>query len=130
MVLRRGRPSLDAELDNIRANEVFPGRENPLKMILERRMIFSCSFDNIKNFPFGTQRCSLKIHFAGEGNHLTRVNMAEVRYKGRAVVGQYVVQSWETEEEFNDQTDRKLIRITMVLKRKLTSIFLVTFLPK
>ena len=129
MVLRRGRPSLDADLDYIRPNEVYIGRENPLQMIVERRMLFSCSFDNIKNYPFGSQRCSLKIHFAGEGNHLTRVNMRGVKYQGRAVVGQYVVQSWENEEEFNDQTDRRSILITMVLKRNITSVFLVTFLP-
>ena len=59
VILRRGKPRMDAHFDHIRPNEVYDGGENPLKILIERRIQFSCSFDNIKNFPFGSQKCSL-----------------------------------------------------------------------
>ena len=65
IVVRRGEPSLDSQCQG---NEVYSGEENPLMIFVERRIQFSCSFDNIKNFPFGKQKCSVKFHFIGVSN--------------------------------------------------------------
>ena len=44
-VIRRGKPQLDADIDNIQANEIYTGKDNPLKISIKERMKFSCSFD-------------------------------------------------------------------------------------
>ena len=68
VVLRRGKPQLgnqpglEADLEYYQDFEVYSGSENPLKIIMERRIIFSCSFDNINNFPFGKQKCSVMFY--------------------------------------------------------------------
>ena len=124
IVLRRGEPRLDADLDHIRANEVYTGVENPLKILIERRIRFSCSFDNIKNFPFGKQKCSLNFQLVGAANKV----QTEVRKKS-IEVGQYVIHTWTVSEQFNMKTGRNMTRLTMVLSRNIRSIFLETYLP-
>ena len=128
-VLRRGPPALDSELDSIHVNELYAGRKNPLKMVIEERVLFSCSFNNIKNFPFGQQKCSLQFHLFGAANNLSRLTPLSLRDKGRADIGQYVIQSWDIINEFDSETNKNTVRVTMVLSRKIGSIFMVTYLP-
>ena len=131
IILRRGKPKLDADIDLIQANEIYHGTENPLKISIEERIKFSCSFDNIKNFPFGKQKCSLKLHVTGVANRLTEINPRNCKIRDRAasVVGQYVIDSWTIENYFDNQIERHVTRVTMVLSRKIVSIIMVTYLP-
>ena len=73
IVLRRGKPRLDTHLDSVRSSEVYTGQENPMKILIERRIKFSCSFDSIKNFPFGRQKCSLKFQLVEASNHIKTI---------------------------------------------------------
>ena len=123
VVLKRGKPALDADLDFIRANEVYAGSENPLKIIIERRIQFSCSFDNIKNFPFGKQKCFVKFCVVGAANYMTTIRLGDVRNDEVTVVGQYVVDQWITSKDFNHQTGRNTVRVTMILSREIVSTF-------
>ena len=129
IVLRRGKPLLDADLDFIRPNEIYSGKENPFKIFIQERIKFSCSFDNIRSFPFGKQKCSLKLEVRGVSNYFTTINPGEVVNNGPTVVGQYVIDGWRVNNLFNDETGRNLTQITMVLSRKIESIFMVTYLP-
>ena len=128
-VLRKGLPTLDSGLDSLRANEIYTGRENPLKIFIERRIQFSCAFDNIKNYPFGKQRCSLSLKLVGSANHMTTIDIQNIFNLGPTVVGQYVIDDWLVETDFLQETGKHLTRVTMVLSRKIESIFMVTYLP-
>ena len=128
-VIRRGKPQLDADIDNIQANEIYTGKDNPLKISIKERMKFSCSFDNIKNFPFGKQKCSLKLLVLGVANYMTTVRARTVGNMGPTVVGQYVINGWTINQDFNEGTRSHFTRVTMVLSRKIESIFMVTYLP-
>ena len=126
IVSRNGKPRLDSNLDFIQANEVYVGEENPLKILMERRIQFSCSFDNVKNFPFGKQKCSVKFQLVGASNVLnTSVNVD----KDVTVVGQYVIDTWIVSNELHYKTGRNMTRVTMVLRRKIWNIFMETYLP-
>ena len=46
-----------------------------------------------------------------------------------AMVGQYVITTWTVSKEFNVKTGGNMTRLTMVLSRKIESIFMVTYLP-
>ena len=129
-VLRRGVPALDSDLDSLHVNELYAGRHNPLKMVIEERVLFTCSFDNIKNFPFGKQKCSLKFHLFGAANNLSRMIPLKLSDKGLTDnIGQYVIDSWTIGNEFDHETNKNIVRVTMILSRKIVSIFLVTYLP-
>ena len=121
IVRRRGRPQLDSDSQS---REVYQGRDNPLNIFIERRIQFSCSFDNVKNFPFGKQNCSLLFHLLGASNHLNTTV-----WQKPAVVGQYLIDGWTVGERYNEKTGRNMTRITMVMSRNLASILMVTYLP-
>ena len=93
---------------------------------MERRIEFSCSFNNIKNFPFVKQKCSVKFQLVGVSNVLnTSVNV----YTDVTVVGQYVIDTWIVSNELHYKTGRNMTRVTMVLRRKIWNIFMETYLP-
>ena len=130
IVLRKGNPTLDNDLDYVQqANEVYNGGENPLKMFFERRIQFSCSFDNIKNFPFGKQKCFLEFRVVGAANALTTIMLEVVRRERALAVGEYVIEDWVVTNYHNNQTMRNMVRVSMIMTRNIKSIFLVIYLP-
>ena len=54
-VKRKKAPIVSGEVDKIDVRELYDGRENPLNIDFEKRIKFTCSFDNIQNYPFGMQ---------------------------------------------------------------------------
>ena len=106
--------------------EVYKGSENPFNILLEKRIKFTCLFGNIKFYPFGEQVCSLRFYLQGADSNLTNIKPGEIINKGQTEFGQYVITSWTMEEEVSQ---RKNIRVSMVLSRKIRSIFMVTYLP-
>ena len=124
VVLMKGTPRLEPQQDHIQRSEIYAGEENPLQILIERRIQFSCSFDNIKNYPFGTQKCSLTFNLKGATNRITTAIEERI-----TEVGQYVVKTWTVDREVNRKTGHNMTRITMELSRNLESIFLATYLP-
>ena len=54
-VKRKKVPIVSGEVDKIDVRELYDGKENPLNIDFEKRIKFTCSFDNIQNYPFGMQ---------------------------------------------------------------------------
>ena len=123
IVLRKGEPQLDSDLQG---KEVYSGKENPLKIFIARRKEFSCSFDKIKNFPFGKQKCSVMFHLTGAGatNRIDTAVQTEA-----SVVGQYVIVDWIVSQKINDKNGRNMTVVTMILTRNILNVFMVTYLP-
>ena len=74
-------------MDKIHASEQYPGSENAVNLLTKPRMRFSCAFDKIRNYPFGTQECSLKIFFEGAANNLTGLGMGSLQNLARGRPG-------------------------------------------
>ena len=96
IIQRKGEPTLDTDIDYYQESEVYTGRENPLKIFIERRILFSCSFDKIKYYPFGKQKCSVMFQLIGADNHITTKVQKEA-----PVVGQYVIDDWIGKGPYN-----------------------------
>ena len=64
-VKRKKPPIVSGEVDKIDVRELYDGRENPLNIDFEKRIKFTCSFDNIQNYPFGLQVSLVKANFSG-----------------------------------------------------------------
>ena len=117
-------PVLDGEIDKLNIREIYDGKENYFTIVLEKRIKFTCLFDNIKFFPFGDQICSLKFYLAGADSNLTNIDSTQIIDDGQPEFGQYVIQSWSIEKVV-----RNRIKVSMKLNRKLRSIVMVTYLP-
>ena len=93
---------------------------------LQRRMIFICAFES-KNYPFASQNCSFKFGLNGVDNYLTELQLGGLYNKGPSTFGQFIVKNWEIKSE--NFFGVKTIKVTLTLNRRITSIFMVTYLP-
>ena len=116
-ISRDGQPALSGENDLLHPGEVYEGRENALNLNIEERVKFSCSFDNIKNYPFGLQSCSLSIFIEGTDNNLTNLSPEKFINKGPKEIGQFLIQRWRMEGKYDALTDRNIIWIWIQLGR-------------
>ena len=124
-VSKESSPHLTGDLDEIHASEQYPGSENAVNLLTKRRFRFSCAFNKIRNYPFGTQECSLKIFFRGAANNLTRIIAEPLLDKGPSDFGRYLVKDWRVssvKDEFD--INKNKIQVTTILSRDGTSIFL------
>ena len=128
-IARLAEPKLDGDIDQIKIKEIYSGQENPLTILVKKRVKFSCSFDNIKNFPFGKQRCSMNFYILGSDNKLTEFHPDQLVNFGAEEIGQYVIQSWEMESKLTPGNKEKIVEVSMILTRKIGSVFMVTYLP-
>ena len=95
-------------------------------ILLQERMIFICSFDN-RYYPFGVKSCKISFYLDGISNILTDISPSFVK-TGQDTFGQFVIENWRIGHK-EDDTHGKMIEISMTLRRDITSIFMVTFLP-
>ena len=112
-ISRNGEPALSGENDLLHPREVYEGRENPLNLNIEERFKFSCSFDNIKNFPFGQQTCALSVFIKGTDNNLTTLIPEKFINKGPKEIGQFLIHGWKMEGKFDEITERNIIWIQL-----------------
>ena len=90
-------------------------------------MMFICSFES-RHFPFGrVASCKISFYLDGISNILTDITPSFVK-TGQDTFGQFVIENWRIEGR-EDDTNGKMIEISMTLRRDITSIFMVTFLP-
>ena len=78
-VLRRKEPIMSNDNDVLRSAEKYHGKLNPFYLLQRMQAKFVCEFDSIKNFPFGIQRCPMRIGLRGVGKlinlRMTRDNL-------------------------------------------------------
>ena len=128
VVSKESPPLLIGDMDDIHPKEQYPGVGNAVHLLTKMRYRFSCAFSNIRNYPFGTQECSLKIFLRGAANNLTRIQAEPLVDQGPSDFGQYLVRDWRVsslQDEFD--INKNKIRVTVVLRRDSTSIFLGNF---
>ena len=118
-IRKLGQPALSGKVDEIQLRELYLGTENPLEILFNKRILFSCSFDNINNYPFGTQSCHWQFFLLGADNKLTEIVPRHLENLGPAELGQYLVEGWEMRETYQQSTDMNKIQVTMVLRRRI-----------
>ena len=117
---------LTGGLENLRVYEIYEGSHHSINILTKRKMKFSCPFENIKNYPFGIQKCSLHFYISGVANGLTKLD-CNIESPEQKTVGQYEVRDWTLRPEEKDGD--KVVTVTMTLSRSFTSIFMVTYVP-
>ena len=119
-------PQLTGGLDTLKVSEIYDGSDHSINILMKRKIKFTCPFENIKDYPFGIQRCSLYFYISGVANGLTqfKCDLVNPPYK---TVGQYNVEDWRLESGMKDGDN--VITVRMTLSRSFFSIFMVTYLP-
>ena len=117
--IRRDGPAIvNGEIDKIDVRELYDGKENSLNIDFEKRIKFTCSFDNIKNYPFGKQECGLYFYLSGADNKLTDLRPEKLVDQGPRDLGQYIVETWRIAAAREEYTGKKVVRVTMTLSRE------------
>ena len=119
-------PKLSVDTDNINVREAHSGRDFNLHAKIKKSAQFLCSFDNIKWYPFGEQRCAFGFYIdfpSSEFAELTPLNFSSRSHP----VGQYIVKEWSFKKA-NSSEEEGLV-VEMILERDLGSIFMVSFFP-
>ena len=71
------KPYLSGGIETINPVEVYKGSDHFVKMNMKNRAEFLCSFENIKNYPFGVQTCNFEFSIKGHSNGLTNMTPYE-----------------------------------------------------
>ena len=116
-------------MDSLHPNESYRGSENSIYKKTIHQAEFICSFENINNYPFDEQYCTIQIYISGTDNELTNLNPGILNTNGTpSSVGQYAVQHWSIlSGPVDDGGSGVIIRVR--LGRHIGSILLVTYLP-
>ena len=130
LVYRDAHPSNSQEKNiGLTYEEIYDGATNPLQLRMDKRKLFSCSFEEIRNYPFGQQECGFHFFIEGTSNQLTNLTADRLIVTQQKNVGQYKVKGWRIRESNYQATEMKGIRVSVILSRDLVSVFMVTYLP-
>ena len=71
----------------------------------------------------------MNFYILGSDNKLTEFLPDQLINFGPQEIGQYVIQSWEMESKVTAGTRERIVEVSMILTRKIGSVFMVTYLP-
>ena len=121
---RRGKAKTNF-LDELDKHEIFSGADNPLNKESYFAITFDCNFE-MEYYPFDIQTCSMIItpDFAASRYVELIAKKVEIQNKhlGQYLVEEVSVQPWKEEQKNG-------LKITVLLSRDPTSIFMTTYLP-
>ena len=101
-VIRKKPPKATYERDYL---ESYDGSENPISLVMKRRLIILCPFD-FQSFPFGSQSCTFRFYLQGRDNELAelRPTIANI---GPPHLGPFNINNWTIQFNYNKFTNTK-----------------------
>ena len=128
-------PNLSADTDTLNVREIYPGSQHVLRMSMKIRQIALCSFNNIVNYPFGYEYCSIHFYLQGVANKKMVFRPYTITDSGQSIVDQYIISNWLFDRSKISSlsqthgTNTKTMEMTLVLGRNFRNVFMVTYLP-
>ena len=100
--------------------EHYRGSENLIVIKEKMRGKFFCNFDQVKNYPFGRQNCTVSIYLAGSARQLTNLSLTLVTSEeSKTSIGQFLVHSFTNVNEVDPSTSEQTVKVSVVLSRDL-----------
>ena len=107
--------------------ELFLGEDNSLVMFQTYTHEFQCIFD-LKRYPFDTQTCSIDMAMGPLDEASVGLIPNQLRMKQKLEMSIFEIKDWRFEEQtYSNETGA--LKMTMVLKRKVTSELMTTYFP-
>ena len=120
--------TLSGENDQVKVREVYSGKNNALMKVTKKRLKFACSFDYMESYPFKKQVCFFSFALVGSDNAILIPDQLTI--KSLTKVGHYEIEKWSIEKWSIENCDKcNEIKVSMLFKIDLMSIFMVTYLP-
>jgi len=91
------KPERSGEIDILQPLELYEGSENSICLEIYERIDVLCSFDRIKDYPFGDDTCIIDIYLNGKDNNHATFHPVTMNFTGIPVVGRFTVRSWKYE---------------------------------
>ena len=105
-------------------------------MSMKIRQISLCSFNNIVNYPFGDEFCSIHFYLQGVANKKMLFRPYTITHSGQNIVDQYIISKWlfdrnkiSSLSDSSNARNTKTMEMTLVLGRDFRNVFMVTYLP-
>ena len=128
-IKKHTKPETVVKRDVMLAPEIYDGSGNPLLHISDHNMRFYCGFEGIADYPVDKESCSFYLYLDGPANRLTTIK-SNLEPPTKTVIGQYVMSGWEIISNETFLRSRKnMLKISVSLRKKPLSIFMVTYLP-
>ena len=71
----------------------------------------------------------MNFYILGSDNQLTELTPDQLINFGPEEIGQYVIENWQMNSTLTRGTEEKVVEVSMILTRKIGSVFMVTYLP-
>ena len=121
--------TMSHEHTELNVREIYDGLHNRLRLSMKMTQEIVCSFDNVQYFPFKDEECHLKFFLEGVANTLVNLDPCNIKDSGPLVVNQYNIKEWRIEKSRMAGSGDTIVKVTLLLSRQFSGIFLVTYLP-
>ena len=123
------KPTISGDEESIDVREVYEGQHNALELNIKMRQDVVCSFENIIHYPFRDESCELIMFIGGQANKMVNIDPYFIEDRGPVSVNQFLVNEWRISGDTMTGSTERIMRIQLILSRKLSNIFLITYLP-
>ena len=113
--------------ENVDEAEIFKGSENHLIMKQTYTHEFQCVYE-LGNYPFDKQTCSIDIETSGLDRTTLRLKPGKLSMQQKRDMTLFRMNSWSLDYK-NESAPEEGISMTIVLRRKILSEMMSTFLP-
>ena len=121
--------TMSTDHTDLDVREIYDGTYNRLKLSLKLRQEIVCSFHNVPQYPFSDEECYLQFFLEGVANTLVNFDPCIIKDSGPSVVNQYNIKEWRIEKSQMAGSGDIIVKVTLLLSRQFSGIFLVTYLP-
>ena len=127
VVVERNKSGTPAGLESVDETKIFKGEENSLLMFQTYTHDFQCIFD-LKKYPFDTQTCYIKMAMGPLDEESVTLNPGQLHMNQSLDMPIFRIMAWNLHKE-RQSNGRTTLKMTMVLKRKVTSELMTTYFP-
>ena len=114
-------------VEEVDEREIFKGSENTLTMRQTYTHKFQCSYE-LGKYPFDRQTCSIDMRTTDLDKFTMQIHPNKLWMEQSEDMILFIMDSWNLDYK-NKGVPKEGISMTIVLKRKITSEMLTTFLP-
>ena len=115
--------------DVLLMDKIYNGNEINITKQNKLTGAFHCSFHNLAMYPFDTEICTMDLQVDGNDYRFTKLIPKVLKYHGQQTLGNYIIKGASKFKTKINLLGKTGLEVEIKLGRKISSIFLVTYLP-
>ena len=126
-IIKNGTRTLKNEADSLDLSYWFDGSSNPLMMVRDYAMDFTCDF-RLAWYPFDQQECHIVLELSEKDAKYIELVPHKITYLGAVDLSQYHIQGFSI-EQLKNTNEKAGIVVSVTLGRKLLNTIMTTYIP-